>query len=87
MSKSRHDVIVHVGNCPNPECMQDSGFGKFRWKTRRDAKRIARRDHPGEHMSAYACGDYWHIGHLPDAIIQGERLRFPNRPSQETTSR
>lgn len=46
---------LHVGRCRR--------CGKRRYPTRRDARRAARLAHPGEHLRAYRCGGYWHIGH------------------------
>lgn len=46
---------LHVGTC--------RGCGKRRYPTRRDARRAARLAHPGEHLRAYPCGMFWHLGH------------------------
>lgn len=46
--------------------------GKVRYLTKREAKNAARRIHPSERMHAYRCDDYWHLGHLPAALIRGE---------------
>lgn len=45
-----------------PDC------GKRRYQTRKQAKLWARRLHPGDRLSPYKCGDYWHLGHLPNDI-------------------
>jgi hypothetical protein len=45
--------------------------GKLRYASRKDARAVARKAHPGEHMSAYECGGYFHIGHIPGAIKNG----------------
>lgn len=47
--------VRHLGVC---ECC-----GKLRYSDRREAKRAARLMHPEEHLRAYRCGDYWHVGH------------------------
>ena len=39
--------------------------GKYRYFNRKAARRAARRYHPGDSMSVYRCGDFWHIGHTP----------------------
>lgn len=42
--------------------------GKILYKSRKDAKRLARYRHPGKKgLSAYYCpyGNGWHYGHLP----------------------
>lgn len=47
--------------------------GKKRWLSRRDARTVAKRVNPGEHMSAFrcaSCGD-WHLGHIPTDIVRG----------------
>lgn len=59
--------IAGVGPCP--EC------GKERYETKRMAKTKARQLYPGEHLAAYTCGDYWHIGHLDYPIMRGLRER------------
>jgi hypothetical protein len=45
--------------------------GKASFPSRKLAKQQARRVHPGEKMSEYRCGDWWHYGHLAPAIIAG----------------
>lgn len=44
--------------------------GKRRYLTRKQARQFARKLHPGERLSPYKCGDYWHLGHLPKDITQ-----------------
>jgi hypothetical protein len=53
------------GSCPT--------CGKRRYASRllaRAAGRVIDRT-----MSAYRCGDYWHLGHLPSAVRRGARTR------------
>lgn len=47
--------------------------GKRTWRSRRDAKKVAKRVNPGEHMSAFRCAgcDGWHLGHLPRGVAKG----------------
>lgn len=52
-----------------PDC------GKCRYPTRADAKRVAKRRHPGEHLAPYRCGAFWHLGHLPAAAVYGSKGR------------
>lgn len=40
-----------------------SDCGKTRWGSRADAKKFAKRHHPGDRIRAYQCGDFWHLGH------------------------
>lgn len=49
--------------------------GKRRYPTRRVARRQARRLYPGDRLSAYPCGTFWHVGHLPDSVKAGEETR------------
>lgn len=50
--------------------------GKQIFNTRRAAKKYGRKTFPGEkHLSAYDCGDHFHFGHLPDAVVAGKRDR------------
>jgi hypothetical protein len=57
------------------------GCGKVNWASRSDAKRFAKQHHQGEHVRAYRCGDFWHLGHLTAATpappeppdVDGER--------------
>lgn len=49
--------------------------GKKLWKSRKHARVAMKRLFPGDHMSAYECGahpGYWHIGHMPKMITQGD---------------
>lgn len=64
-TKPATSKIQQFGLCDEPSC------GKVRYGNRRDAKRAAKKFHPGDHLSAYECGDYWHFGHPPRRIIQG----------------
>ena len=53
----------YVGRCP--DC------GKMRFQTRKQARKHARVRFPGDkRFSEYKCGDYWHIGHLPEHIVR-----------------
>ncbi|GAA4189982.1 hypothetical protein GCM10022252_27530 [Streptosporangium oxazolinicum] len=48
---------LNLGRCP--DC------GRVRYETRAKARRAARRTlHRGTHMRPYACGGYWHLGHI-----------------------
>lgn len=51
--------------------------GKLRYLSRAAAKKVAKRLPPtdGVRMGAYACGDYWHVGHVPTAVRRGETSR------------
>lgn len=42
--------------------------GKVRYLTRM---------YPGAHMSVYRCGDFWHVGNLPDDGLRDHRLAGP----------
>lgn len=48
---------------------------KRAYPTRRLARLAARQAHPGERLSAYACGSHFHLGHLPQAVAGGFRDR------------
>lgn len=56
-------VHQNVGTCRT--------CGKRCYLTKRAAKSFARWRFPGEHMSAYRCGEYWHVGHLPPGVRRG----------------
>ena len=58
-----------VGTGPCPRC------GKASYRTRKDAKRAARRLFPNDRMSVYGCGHYYHVGHLPKVVRRGEASR------------
>lgn len=67
--------------------------GKIRFLTRKAAKHAAKnlnRRRPG-HLNAYQCGEFWHIGHLPAAVIAGNRTRAeldatpPRHMNEKTT--
>lgn len=58
-------TMKHIGVCPDT--------GKRKYGSKKQAKRAARANHPGEHMNAWqcqACGHY-HLGHLPRTVLQG----------------
>jgi hypothetical protein len=55
-----------IGTCP--DC------GKQRYASRKTARHAARRQSRAA-LSAYPCGAYWHIGHLPRVIAQGDASR------------
>jgi hypothetical protein len=43
------------------------------YRSRKEAKQVARNDFPNDHLSAYRCptsGTY-HIGHLPAVVREG----------------
>lgn len=65
------------GGSPCPDC------GKRRWLTRADAKTIAKRMPAGKGIGLhpYRCGDAWHLGHLPTAVVRGDmpRADLPTR--------
>lgn len=56
----------YIGTC--------SICGKRCYTSRKLAKRAARsiQGNRGKRMSAYACGQWWHIGHLPDVVRRGK---------------
>ena len=49
--------------------------GKHGYTSRALARKAAKVKHPGEHLSAYQCGRYWHLGHLPQAAAHGTKGR------------
>lgn len=55
MSRRDAAFLTDHGRCP---------CGKIRWASRADAKAFAKQHHQGEHVRAYHCGDFWHLGHL-----------------------
>lgn len=61
----------NLGACP--DC------GKLRYTSRRGAK-AASKVHPGQHLSAYPCGEYWHYGHPPRSVMRGYADRSTLRP-------
>jgi len=72
--RDRHGVISSAGACPT--------CGKVRFTSRKDARAAGRRlKHTGDPLSAYRCGDYWHIGHLPTDIRRGVRSRDQMTPA------
>lgn len=56
--------IVRYGKCPYP-------CGKIRYGSRSEAKKAAKVIHPGDHLSSYSCGDWWHFGHPPESVLHG----------------
>lgn len=57
--------IQNDGVCPDETC------GKVRYASRREARGAAHLLFPGDHLTAYQCGDFWHFGHEPQRVIQG----------------
>lgn len=49
--------------------------GKRRYLSKYAAKTAIKRYHPDGHMSAYRCGDYWHIGNMPPSVSRGMQDR------------
>lgn len=46
--------------------------GKVRYLSKAKAKAAIRQHrHRDGRLNAYACGEFWHIGHLPAAIKRG----------------
>jgi len=58
------------GRCPT--------CGKVRYRGRRFAKTVAKR--LGRRMSAYKCGDFYHVGHLPADVRKGQIGRGDLKP-------
>lgn len=52
-----------LGTCP--DC------GKMRHRSRSEAKQAARRQHPGQHLSQFRCGEFWHNGHVHPLRLAG----------------
>ena len=45
--------------------------GKLNYLSRKVARGVAKRRYPGAHVTAYRCGDFWHIGAMPPEVRQG----------------
>ena len=73
MNESDRRYLARTERFPLFEPCEDCG--KLRYLSRKAARLAARRGHPGESMSTYRCGDYWHIGHTPYAIKRGFKER------------
>lgn len=69
--QDRGSYLYSAGRCPT--------CGKIRWLSRKDAKLAAKRtlsqQGRGKKLNAYACGDYWHIGHPPPELGRGTTTR------------
>jgi hypothetical protein len=65
----RFGYVPDAGLCP--------ACGKRRYLSRRDAKTFARISSHHKHrgMTAYRCGDFWHLGHLPAGVKSGRYTR------------
>lgn len=44
--------------------------GKYAYETRAKVKSRARLQ-AGQKLNIYRCGDYWHMGHLPQSVRNG----------------
>jgi hypothetical protein len=63
-----HTHPGHIGTC--------QVCGKRCFTSRKAARKAIRTIGDGDHMTAYRCGaSYWHIGHLPKAVIKGKTSR------------
>lgn len=76
--------IQDWGTCPT--------CGKVAYPTRKRAKEVAKKVYPGYHLSPYQCGDFWHIGNLPRAVVRGAdratlRPAKKREPAKRTSSR
>lgn len=49
--------------------------GKVRYLSRKQARDAARRLRGSGHLNAYRCGEFWHLGHLPDPVRAGRWSR------------
>lgn len=49
--------------------------GKHRFLHRKEAKRAAKKNHPGKALSSYECGGFYHYGHLSPEMLRGRRMR------------
>lgn len=78
--KRHHSFIPGGTICP--DC------GKRRWLSRADAKTIAKRLPQGKGIGLhpYRCGDFWHLGHLPRAVIAGALTRDDIQPRRRDAS-
>lgn len=55
--------------------------GKVRFRSKSEAKRYIRRMKGRDgRMQAYRCGDFWHIGHPPRALVAGDISRDEIKP-------
>jgi len=60
------EPLRHIATCTT--------CGKRCYTSKAVAKRVARSlkgDRSGGHLSAYRCGTYWHLGHLPSLVVRG----------------
>lgn len=57
----------HIGDCP--VC------GKNRFRTRKAARRFIKARHQGEQMYVYSCGEFFHIGHKIQDVVEGKISR------------
>lgn len=62
---ARKFAVITYGRCDQEPC------NKVRYGSRTDAKAMAKKLFPSDHMSAYRCGNYWHFGHPPKRVIAG----------------
>ena len=60
-------LAAHVGTCPT--------CGKRCYGSKDEAKKAARQIHPASRLNVYRCGTYWHLGHLPLAVVHGDLPR------------
>lgn len=58
--------VENVGVCQLETC------GKVMYSSRADARKAAKLLFPGDHLTAYQCGDFWHFGHEPLRVLHGE---------------
>lgn len=57
------------GSVACPDC------GKVRYPSRTAARQAARHAAHLRGLNAYRCGEFWHLGHLPDDVRHGKRTR------------
>lgn len=55
--------IHPIGRC--------SDCGKLRFENRKATKKYINKRFPGDHMTIYKCGEYFHFGHTPYGIKRG----------------
>lgn len=75
--------------------MSRCACGKYRYFTRKAAKRAMRRLYPDRNnhgrLNAYECRietNVWHLGHLPEAVKRGDvgRDQIITKPRNRTTA-
>ena len=73
MKKPNRELPGWANVCVAGKCQE---CGKLCYLNRKDARKACKASFPGQTVSAYPCGRYWHVGHTPRKIVTEGREAY-----------